>query len=220
MPSEPYTLAVTHRFGARVKIAEFHDIVSTGEFVRSREWSRAWTDVKAAIRATDWPHGSGKFTIYPESGKKRGKGNGVKPIKIPCVAMLERRGWTVECVPPIERGILGAGDLDALLELPTGCIAFEWETGNVSSSHRAINKLLLAMVRRSLLAGFLVVPSAKLAQYLTDRIGNVGELRHYFQLWGKIPIRRGALRIVAVEQDAESRRVRRIPKGTDGRSLG
>lgn len=201
-----------------MKITEFHDIVSSGGLATSRPWARAWADIRAGIRATDWPHGSGKFTIYPESGKKRGEGNGVKPIKLPCVELLEERGWTVECVPPVERGVLGAGDLDALLESRAGCIAFEWETGNVSSSHRAINKLLLAMVRGSLLGGFLVVPSARLAQYLTDRIGNVGELRHYFQLWGKIPIKRGALRIVVVEQDAESRRVARIPKGTDGRS--
>ncbi|MBK7922240.1 MAG: hypothetical protein IPJ95_01195 [Gemmatimonadetes bacterium] len=56
-----------------VKITESHDIVSTGGFAESAEWRRAWKHVRAAIRNTDWPHGSGIFTIRPESGKKRGE---------------------------------------------------------------------------------------------------------------------------------------------------
>lgn len=135
-----------------MKITEFHDIVSSGGLVTSRPWALAWADVRAGIRATDWPHGSGKFTIYPESGKKRGKGNGVKPIKLPCVTLLEERGWTVECVPPVERGVLGAGDLDALLESRAGCIAFEWETGNVSSSlqFKQGNRVAMEQVREAI----------------------------------------------------------------------
>ena len=44
-----------------------------------------------AIRRCEWPVGSGSFTIYPESGKGRGKGNGVKPIRDRFVQSLKAR---------------------------------------------------------------------------------------------------------------------------------
>ena len=49
-----------------------------------------------AVALTDWPHGSGTFTIYPESGKKSGQGNGVTLIKVPCIRALRERGWRVD----------------------------------------------------------------------------------------------------------------------------
>ena len=70
-----------------------------------------------------------------------------------------------------------------------------------------------------LIGGFLVVPSYELKIFLTDRIGNIGELRPYLPLWSSIPIKEGVLRIVVVEHDATSFDVPRIPKGTDGRAL-
>src|SRR5579884_1383889 len=92
-------------------------------------------------------------------------------------------------------------------------LAFEWETGNISSSHRAMNKLLLTLKLGGLIGGFLVVPSDRLKVYLTDRIGNIGELRPYFPLWRDTEIKEGALQIVVVELDAISFDVPRIPKG-------
>lgn len=172
-----------------------------------------------AVKATDWPHGSGKFTIYPQSGKKRGEGNGVVPIKVPCLKQLRDRGWEVERLPPIENGVLETGDLDALFRSKSGSIGFEWETGNISSSHRAMNKLLLTLKLGGLIGGFLAVPSDKLKMYLTDRIGNIGELRPYFPLWQDTEIKEGALRIIVVEHDAISYDVPRIPKGASGRAL-
>ncbi len=71
----------------------------------------------------------------------------------------------------------------------------------------------------SLIGGFIVVPSDNLKKYLTDRIGNIGELRPYLSLWSSIPIKEGVLRIVVVEHDATSFDVPKIPKGTDGRAL-
>ena len=99
---------------------------------------------------------------------------------------LRRRGWIIEGFPEFGASVLRAGDLDALRKTSEGIVAFEWETGNISSSHRAINKLLLAMRETNILASFLVVPSDKLKIYLTDRIGNIGELRPYFKLWKNI----------------------------------
>jgi len=203
-----------------VRITEYHDIIDFGPFSKTGGWKKAWTEIKSAVRATDWPHGSGKFTIYPQSGKKRKEGSGVLPIKVPCLKKLKSFGWEIEKLPRIEMGILRTGDLDALKKTKTGFIGFEWETGNISSSHRAINKLLLTLVAGGIKGGFLVVPSDDLKQYLTDRIGNIGELRPYFPLWKSIRINNGILRIVVVEHDRISLKVPRIPKSTDGRALG
>lgn len=201
-----------------MKIVEYCDILNETKFSKSPALKKAWADVRAAIRATDWPHGSGRFSIYPQSGKKRGEGNGVMPIKVPCVNKLKERGWVDECLPNIRGGVLDCGDLDALKLTAEGSIAFEWETGNISSSHRAINKLLMTLQVGGLLGGFLVVPSNRLKVYLTDRIGNIGELKPYFPLWKSIVGAVGGLRIVVVEHDREDFSVPRIPKGTDGRA--
>jgi len=203
-----------------MKIVERCDILSKGRFADSRAWKKACADVEKAILATDWPHGSGKFTIYPQSGKERGKGSGVVPIKEPCINKLKEFGWKTEKLPQIEKGALVTGDLDALYESESGYIGFEWETGNISSSHRAINKLLLTIQQGGIKGGILIVPSDKLKPYLTDRIGNIGELRPYFPLWRTIQADEGVLRIIVVEQDATSTSVPRIPKGTNGRAKG
>lgn len=120
----------------------------------------------------------------------------------------------------MEDAPIRTGDLDALKQTSAGWIGFEWETGNVSSSHRAINKLLLTFLKRRLVGGFLAVPSNDLKPYLTDRIGNIGELEPYFPLWSAVPVTNAALRIVVVEHDGVSKAVPRIPKGRDGRALG
>lgn len=202
-----------------MKIVEIHDVLSVGSFPQSEEWQAVCKHVEGAIYATDWPHGSGRFTIYPQSGKKRGEGNGVVPIKIPCIERLKQFKWITEKLPPILGNVMRPGDLDALYKCTAGFIGFEWETGNISSSHRAINKLLLTMQVGGLIGGFLIVPSDELKRFLTDRIGNIGELRPYLPLWSSIPIKEGVLRIVVVEHDATSFDVPRIPKGTDGRAL-
>ena len=143
----------------------------------------------------------------------------MKPIKEPCIQKLVDLGWQTEGLPPDKQYAVTTGDLDALIKTPAGYIGFEWETGNISSSHRALNKLVLALMRKDLVGGLLVVPSDEMKFYLTDRIGNIGELKAYFPLWSAVPVKTGALRIVVVEHDAVSKRVPPIPKGTDGRAL-
>lgn len=83
-----------------------------------------------------------------------------------------------------------------------------------------MNKLTMLISNGILAAGVLVVPSRKLYVYLTDRIGNYQELQPYLKLWKSVPCKSGVLEIVVIEQDAESRRVRKIPKSTAGRSQG
>ena len=202
-----------------MKIVEVCDFFNTN-ILSTPDINSCWLEVKTSIEATDWPHGSGKFTIYPESGKKAGQGNGVKPIKIPCLNMLSSYGWSLEAKAPSGSNVLKTGDLDAVKTTVSGEILFEWETGNISSSHRAINKLLITMQEcDNVICAYLVVPSKSLKVFLTDRIGNIDELRPYFPLWERMNIPHACLRIIVIEHDSTSSTSPRIPKGTDGRSL-
>jgi hypothetical protein len=201
-----------------VKIVRVETLVSRGRYAASRDWHTTRDALHRAIRGVSWPPGADKFTIYPESGKKRGKGNGVKPIKDGLMVVLSRSGWKLE--QPLDLATLKRpGKLDAVLYSAHGPVATEWETGNISSSHRALNKMALGLLKGRLAAGVLIVPSRGLYRYLTDRVGNIDELDPYLDLWRSIPFTEGVLEVVVVEQDGESLKVPRISKGTDGRAL-
>jgi hypothetical protein len=124
-----------------------------------------------AIKSVDWPPGSKAFTIYPQSGKKRGEGNGVRPIKNECIRQLQLHGWSTETQFALE-SVATLGGLDATSKTTKGVVAMEWETGNISSSHRALNKMALLLLRKQIVGATLVVPSRRLYRFLTDRIGN------------------------------------------------
>lgn len=201
-----------------MKIVKVYTLKNRGTYAVSEHWKSIREQIHAAIRSCEWPVGSGSFTIYPESGKGRGKGNGVKPIRNRFVQSLQASGWTIEgkAKNALDERL---GDLDAVHSGPEKPIAVEWETGNISSSHRSMNKLTLLLKTGIISAGVLVLPSRKLYVYLTDRIGNIQEIQPYFALWRSIPIHSGVLEIVVIEQDAVSKDVPKIPKGTDGRAL-
>ena len=200
-----------------MKVIHVETLISVGDFAVSRQWQSTRAKIHRAIKSVDWPPGSKKFTIFPQSGKKRSEGNGVKPIKNECIRQLLAQGWSTETQFVDEGSTLGG--LDATILTRNGLIAMEWEAGNISSSHRALNKMALCLLRRQLSAATLVVPSRRLYRFLTDRIGNYSELEPYLVLWRSIPCTNGVLEIVVIEHDAESTSVPRIPKGTDGRSL-
>lgn len=202
-----------------MKIVDVITLQSCGAYAASDHWKNTRNEIHDAVRACCWPPGSGSFTIYPESGKKRGQGNGVLPIKAEFVSELRKRNWTIEARAKnaLDERL---GDFDALLVGPENPIAAEWETGNISSSHRSMNKLTMLVSKGILSAGVLAVPSRDLYVYLTDRIGNIKELEPYFNLWKSVPCESGVLEIVVFEHDATSTEVPRIPKGTDGRSRG
>ena len=199
-----------------MKIVEEISLIRRGNYAQSGDWKVIRTELFDAIRRVDWPPGSGKFTIYPESGKKPGQGNGVTPIKNGLMAELQSKGWAIESRAKNAAGKV-FGEFDAAL-LRSGPVVLEWETGNISSSHRSINKMALFLQECSIAVGVLVVPSKKLAYFLTDRIGNISELERYFPYWKKTPCDQGVLEIAVIEHDAESTGVPRIPKGTDGRA--
>lgn len=201
-----------------MKIAHVETLLARGEFAVSASWAAIRRQVHDAIGSMDWPPGSGTFTIYPESGKKRGQGNGVVPIKLGLMQRLKTAGWNLE-----ERIDIASrkqpGKIDAVYYTEERVVALEWETGNISSSHRALNKMALALMLGKLSAGMLVVPSRAFYRFLTDRIGNWEEIEPYLPLWRAVPCEEGVLEVIVVEHDATSTDVERIPKGTDGRAL-
>ena len=180
---------------------------------------RAHEEIKQAIEAVKHPAGTAKFTIHPESGKKHGKGNGVVLIRKAFLsALCATDGWQ----PEVRLDLAAArqpGSVDAVRETECGKYCVEWETGNISSCHRSLNKMALALFKGTIAAGCVIVPSQVLRPFLTDRIANYTELEPYLDLWKAVPIKQGRLSILVVEHDEESFDVPRIPKGTDGRSL-
>ena len=208
-----------------MKIKQNVILLERGAFATSPEWVAIRVEIHAAIETAEWPVGAGSFKIYPESGKKSGQGNGVVPIKAKPMSVLAKDGWTLEypwTVAGKSTGLSGKGtkpgNIDAAKDFPAGLVVVEWETGNISSSHRAVNKMALGLILRKCIAGVLVVPNMKLAQYLTDRIGNIEELLPYAPMWRALDLKEGVLELVVIEQDADDLEVPRIPKGQDGRA--
>lgn len=205
-------------YAGRMKIVSVETLISCGTFPQSDDWKKLRADLHADILTMEWPPGSGKFTIYPESGKKRGEGNGVVPIKDGLMLRLHKRGWKLE--EPLDIAtVVRPGKLDAVYYSSAGPVAVEWETGNISSSHRALNKMCLGLLKGLLVAGVLIVPSRAFYKFLTDRVGNIAELLPYLDLWKSTPCKNGVLEILVVEYDDTSTDVPKIGKGTDGRAL-
>jgi hypothetical protein len=132
---------------------------------------------------------------------------------------LKKAGWKVE-----QKLSLASrekpGPIDAIKKIGDGKIfAVEWETGNISSSHRAINKMSIGLLEGKLIGGVLVLPSRNFYQYLTDRVGNFAEIEPYFPMWRSLPVENGILAVIEIEHDRISKSVKRIKKGTDGRAL-
>jgi Restriction endonuclease BamHI len=119
----------------------------------------------------------------------------------------------------------GVGDFDFWLRSTEGFrTVIEWETGNISSSHRSLNKICLALMGELIDAAVVIVPSNKLNVHLTDRVGNIRELQPYFYFWGAIgrSLRRGLLAVIEVEQDELINSVDErdfIPRGDDGNAF-
>lgn len=171
-------------------------------------------DVRSAIGNVVWPERSRKFTIRPVVD-----GNGILPIKVGFVRKLKTLGWKLEERPVLAKG-LGPGKVDALKLLVGGRqFAAEWETGNISSSHRALNKICMGILEGHLAGGVLILPDRDLYQYLTQRIGNYKELAPYFPVYRHLKEVEGFLAVFAVSHDRISDEVALIPKGMDGHSL-
>jgi hypothetical protein len=188
-------------------------LVKRGEFINSPAFELVFETIHNAIDSVKWPDSSPRFSIFP--GKNA---NGVKPIKELCMSYLKGKNWELEKYMDLGSRI-SPGPVDAVLNIETfGSFAFEWETGNISSSHRALNKMFLGLITKTLIGGVLVVPSRNLYYHLTDRIGNYAEIEPYFPIWRRSDLE-GVLAVMEVEYDDISESVPRIGKGTDGRAL-
>jgi hypothetical protein len=201
-----------------MKIMRIERLIDAGRFSSSQEWRMIESHVISAIQSIQWPPHSGSFTLRDEPGKKRGMGSGVKPIKAAFMRHLKSLGWGLETridVATLKR----PGPIDATILAGNRLFCIEWETGNVSSSHRALNKMALGILKGVLIGGALIVPTRAMYKYLTDRIGNFPEIEPYFELWRALRVEDGLLLVIAIEHDAVSSSVPRISKGTDGRAL-
>jgi hypothetical protein len=193
-----------------VKIVRVESLFNCGPYAGSADWIARRKEIHDAVEKCDWPPGTGKFTIFP--GKHA---NGVVPIKKEFQIELQKRGWTIEGEAKNKLNQV-LGDFDAIVIGKGGTVVAEWETGNISSSHRSVNKLLMQISDGVAAAGVLVVPSRSLYGYLTDRIGSITELEGYLHFWKKFPCESGVLEFIVIEQDAVSVDVPKIPKGSDG----
>jgi hypothetical protein len=85
-----------------------------------------------------------------------------------------------------------------------------------------MNKLAIALASGVIQAGVLIVPSRSCYEHLTDRIGNIGELSGYLELWeaARERVDRGLLGISVVEHDVltDDETVPYLPVANDGRA--
>lgn len=95
-----------------MKFVKMEVLIDNGEFSASDEWKIIYSQIKQAIAAIEWPQGSGSFTIHKQSGKKRGEGSAVKPIKDACMAKLQGFGWDLETTFDIS-AVSRPGPIDA-----------------------------------------------------------------------------------------------------------
>lgn len=201
-----------------MRFVELVLLINRGSFSRSPVWNRIISNLRESIEAVEWPKGSGKFILFDDTGRGRGEANGVVPIKNMFQSNLEKQGWQLEKKLDIAT-YRSPGKIDAILRVDSKYFAVEWETGNISSSHRALNKMAIGLLKNQLIGGILVLPTRKMYRYLTDRVGNFAELEPYLALWKSLSVEEGVLGIIKVEHDNVSRDVPRIPKGTNGRAL-
>lgn len=197
-----------------MKIIKTEFLIKKGSFAGSTEFENILSETYDAIQSITWPDGSDNFILFPKR-----KANGVVPIKKNFVKFLEDKGWESEYRMKIASR-LRPGPVDAVKFLSENrYFAVEWETGNISSSHRAINKMAIGLLDGVIEGGILILPSRNMYQYLTDRVGNFAEIEPYFNVWKNLQIEKGVLAVIEIEHDDISEDVPPIRKGTDGRAL-
>lgn len=197
-----------------MKIIHEEVLIDAGSFSHTQEFQTLHQQIHTSISKVVWPLQSDSFVIQPGNHV-----NGVVPIKRECMNYLHSLGWGLEVPLNLQATINRPGELDASIPVRNSNYAIEWETGNISSSHRAINKMVLGLIGRGLLGGTLIIPSRLLYPHLTDRIGNYEELEPYFPVWKSVNVVEGFISIISVEYDGLDISSPLIPKGTDGRAL-
>ncbi|MDQ0087615.1 hypothetical protein J2T12_001009 [Paenibacillus anaericanus] len=198
-----------------MNITRVKTLIDKGNFSGSDEFKIIKQNIELATFSIQNPPGSGKFYLHDKE-----KGNGVVPIKDAFIETLNKLGWEDEKIvtdPEIKKR-----KFDTAFKLSNGrYFGVEWETGNIASSHRAVNRIVLGILDGVIDGGILILPSRKMYKYLTDRIGNYQELEPYFKVWEAIEpsIQKGLIEVIEIEHDGVSLDIPPIRKGTDGRAL-
>jgi Restriction endonuclease BamHI len=215
-----------------------------GDVMSSVDWQTIHESYVRSIQSIDFPEGSGALTLRRKAKRSDGQWerNGVGFLKQQFLDhMVQVETWHAEfgynlgqSVPPdlqlypslepYQEPITSQfGDFDFVTTTSSGThVVIEWETGNISSSHRSLNKLAIALTTGHVQAGVLILPSRELYEHLTDRIGNISELSGYLAMWKALEARveRGLLAISVVEHDhlTDDPAHPYLPSGNDGRS--
>lgn len=216
-----------------------------GGVVTSGDWETLHAAYVRAIERIEHPNGTGRLMlrkkVYDKASKQWDR-NGVTPMKAQFLrSMVDDEHWRPEgefkigaptkppairlypeLTPHHEEITSEFGAFDFITSTLSGMhVAIEWETGNISSSHRSMNKLAIALAAGQIQAGVLIVPSRDLYQHLTDRIGNIGELSPYLPMWSGLSstVDRGLLAVTVVEHDelTDDETLPYLGKGKDGR---
>lgn len=220
-------------------------IFDKGGVVNGADWATVHESYVRSIQAIDNPEGSGTLTLRRKAKLPNGqwRRNGVNYLRARFLHhMVSDEKWLPEGAvempqdrvqpelsrypsrePYREPVTSDFGGFDFMTRTASGLrIAIEWETGNISSSHRSVNKLVISLASGVIQAGVLIVPSRQLYEHLTDRVGNIGELSGYLELWesAKAGVQRGLLAITVVEHDAltNSETFPWLDVGNDGRA--
>ncbi|MEX1198383.1 MAG: hypothetical protein WEB57_11060 [Pseudohongiellaceae bacterium] len=216
-----------------------------GNVVSSPDWKQLHESYVRAIESIEHPKGSGSLTLRRKArlANNQWQRNGVGYLKLEFLAyMRDHEKWKAETdvelsrereQPPLllypsmeeyrEPITSNFGGFDFMTEANDGTkVAIEWETGNISSSHRSMNKLAIALSKGLIDVGVLIVPSRELYEHLTDRIGNIGELSGYLAMWEGLrsTVARGLLAITVVEHDSltDDSNIDYLKVGGDGRA--
>lgn len=219
-----------------------------GNVMRSPEWASLHSEYVSSISSIDFPEGSGSLTLRRKSRRPDGQWNrnGVKYLRnrfVKHITGVQR--WIPEGQVPLGRDrdqppirlypsgeeyrepiVSDFGGFDLVTHGPQGQnglkVAIEWETGNISSSHRSMNKLAIALRNGIIDVGVLIVPSRLTYEHLTDRIGNIAELSGYLAMWEGLgaSVERGMLAVTVVEHDhlTDDEVFPYLPLGEDGRA--
>lgn len=220
-------------------------VFDRGNITSHSDWQKIHESYVRSIQSIDFPEGTGTLSLRRKFKSCDGQWsrNGVKFLKSRFLShMVKNEGWSAEAsfdlgqqrVPPelklypslenYQEPITSEfGSFDFVTTAPQGThVAIEWETGNISSSHRSMNKLAIALATGKIQAGVLILPSRNLYEHLTDRIGNIGELSGYLSMWKDLEARveRGLLVITVVEHDHLINDIDfpYLPVGIDGNS--
>ena len=145
--------------------------------------------------------------------------NGVVPVKEQCYQILENDYlWFRE--KPLnyfQSDAKKGGPIDVYKEFTDNTqkisAGLEFETGNISSAHRSMNKLCMGIKKGEVDIAFLMMPVHNMSYFLTDRVSNYEELEPYFPLLEEYPFV-----VFGFNADKYDSNAPLLPKGQDGMS--